>query len=358
MDQSDPLQDPTVIRHAYPGLGTCTYLDTSSCGLVARSTMEAAQEEEKRLVHEGSARFLHWMTGGMDAVAREVAASIGGTAQGTALVPNCSVGMGLLAQLTRHRAKVLLIGDDYPTLHAPFALPGSHRVFVRPQADGSIDMEALGATMERERPQLVAIGHVQWLTGYRVDLDAIAGLCRAFGAWSMIDITQSWCAVPIDAERTGIDILCGSGYKWPLAGFGNGFVHLSPVIRAELEERNGVDPIAYLNAGHRDPVAFTRAKHALERIGRLGTPRIAAYVDALCTRAVAKCDEAGITVLNGRSPDHRAGILLLAGDEAKVNSLARQGIRVALRGAGIRVGIHFYNTAADIERLVEAWHAD
>ena len=295
------------------------------------------------------------MSGGNVEVARTVAASISGTVQGIALVQNFTVGLAQLAPLLKHRPKVLLIGNDYPTLHAPFALPGFQRVVVPAETDGTISLDSLRSVLERERPKLVAISEVQWLTGFRIDLFALAELCRAFDAWSVVDITQSWCLVPLDVQAVGIDIIGASGYKWPLAGFGNGFMHLSEAVLAELKKHNNVDPIAMLNAGHRDPVALTRLEHALDRIAAIGPQRIADHVSALGSYAIDQFDDAGITVLQGRRPEHRAGILLLKGEEAQVKRLERQGVKVAFRGNGIRVGIHFYNSTADIDRLVENW---
>jgi len=349
------LPDHDTLRAAYPAFTELSYLDTSSMGLMAASTVAAAQREHEWLMREGSVRFFHWMYGGNTEVARTVAASVGGTEQGTALVQSFTVGLSQLAPLLKHRPKVLLVGHDYPTLHAPFALPGFQRVVVAPEADGTISLDTLRAALERERPQLVAISEVQWLTGFRIDLFAVTALCREFGAWSLVDITQSWCAVPQDVQATGIDLVGASGYKWPLAGFGNGFMHLSEAVRAELQESNGVDPIAMLNAGHRDPVAVTRLQDALARIAAIGPERIAAHVSALCTYALDRFDAAGIPVLHGRRADQRAGILVLQGDEARVKRLEEQRVKVAYRGKGIRVGIHFYNNAADIDRLVEVW---
>jgi selenocysteine lyase/cysteine desulfurase len=324
-------------------------------GLMAQSTVDAAQREHERLMRKGSGRFLYWMTEGTAHVARQVAANIGGSEQGTALVQSFTVGLAQLAPLLRHRPKVLLIGHDYPTLHAPFAGPAFQRIVVQPEADGSISLDTLRSTLERERPQLLAISEVQWLTGFRIDLPAVTALCREFGVWSVVDITQSWCARPTDVQDAGIDIVGASGYKWPLAGFGNGFMHLSEAVRAEITERNGVDVTALLNAGHRDPIALTRLQDALERIATIGTQAIAEQLDALCSYAIARFDAAGIPVLNGRDPAQRAGILLLQGDEQRVKRLEQQGVKVAFRGAGIRVGIHLYNNEADVERLVEVW---
>jgi selenocysteine lyase/cysteine desulfurase len=355
MRSSSTLPDHTTIRAAYPALNERCYLDTSSMGVVAEATAQAAHQEQQRLMREGSIRLLHWMSGGVAEVACTVAANIGGTDGGTAVVQSFTVGLAQLAPLLKHRPKVLVIGHDYPTLHAPFALPGFQRVVVQPEADGTIALDTIRDTLERERPQLVAISEVQWLTGFRIDLHAVTSLCRAFGAWSVVDITQSWCVVPLDVQAAGIDIVGASGYKWPLAGFGNGFMHLSEAVRAELKERNGVDPIAMLNAGHRDPVALTRLQDAMERIAAIGPQHIADHVNALCTYAMARFDAAGIPVLHGRQAEHRAGILVLQGDEARVKRMEEQRVKVAFRGKGIRVGIHFYNNAQDIDRLVEVW---
>lgn len=355
MPSPSTLPDHATIRAAYPGFSDVTYLDTSSMGLMARSTVDAAQLEQERLMREGSGRFAHWMTVGTTAVARTVAASIGGTAAGTALVQSFTVGLAQLSRSLHHRPKVLLIGHDYPTLHAPFALPGFQRIVMQPEADGTISLDSLRRTMERERSQLVAISEVQWMTGFRIDLLAVAALCREFGAWSVVDLTQSWCALPFDVQAAGIDIVGASGYKWPLAGFGNGFLHLSEAVRAEITEHTGGDAIAQLNGGHRDPVALTRLSNALQRAAAIGPQRIADHVSALCTYAIDAFDAAGIPVLLGRDPAQRAGIVLLDGDERRVQRLAEHGVRVAFRGAGVRVGIHFYNNTEDIDRLVEVW---
>jgi selenocysteine lyase/cysteine desulfurase len=355
MPTHNPIPDHTTLRSAYPAFTDLCYLDTSSMGLVAEGTAQAAHQEQQRLMRDGSIRLLHWMSGGVAEVARTVAANIGGSEHGTALVQSFTVGLAQLAPLMKHRPKVLLSGHDYPTLHAPFTQPGFQRVVVQPEPDGTISLETLRAALEHERPQLVAISEVQWLTGFRIDLKAVTELCRAYGAWSLVDITQSWCAVPQDVQAAGIDLVGASGYKWPLAGFGNGFMHLSEAVRAELQDRNGVDPIAMLNAGHRDPVAVTRLQDALERIAAIGPQRIAAHVSALCTCALERFDAVGIPVLHGRHADQRAGILVLQGDEARVKRLEEQRVKVAYRGKGIRVGIHFYNNEADIDRLVEMW---
>jgi selenocysteine lyase/cysteine desulfurase len=343
-----------VLRAEYPGLAQGTYVDTSSMGLMARSTTDRAAEEMRLLQEQGSARYGHWHAGGTTEVARVVAAHIGGEPAGLALMQSFTAGLMQLAPLLHHRPKVLLVGGDYPTLHGPFTLHGFTPVPVNPAPDGTFGMNMIAAALEREKPQLVAISHVQWSTGFRIDLKALAELCREHGAWTVVDITQSWCSVPVDLRQAPIDILAGSGYKWPLAGFGNGFVHLSANVRDELRERHGMEIVPALTTGHLDPMALVRLEDALLRSTRIGPEAVAERVRGLCDLAVASLDRIGVRVINGRDPLHRAGILMIEGDQQRLDRMRQAGVQAQLRGAGIRIGIHFYNDEGDVERLVGA----
>lgn len=339
------------VRLDYPGLVGQTYLDTGSMGLMAESTVEAAAAEHGRLIKEGSTRGIYWMMEGLPQIAREVAAHIGGDAAGTVLFQSFTAGLSRIAPLLKHRPKVLLVGGDYPTLHGPFRWNGFQVVMVEPAADGSIPMELLASAMEKERPQVVGISQVQWTTGYTINLDAFGNLCRAHGAWSVVDITQSWCCVPIDLRTLPIDIIGGSGYKWPLAGFGNGFFHLSPEVRSELAERNGFDPVKALSEGHLDPVAQVRLRDGLKRHAAMGAQNVWARVQQLTAYAARQLDAGGVRILNGTDAATRAGILILEGGKGRQAVLHAAGLPAQLRGAGIRIGIHFYNNEQEVDRL-------
>lgn len=79
MPAPSTLPDHASIRAAYPAFKDITYLDTASMGLLAESTMQAADKEHQRSMREGSARLFQWIFGGNADVARTVATKIGGT---------------------------------------------------------------------------------------------------------------------------------------------------------------------------------------------------------------------------------------------------------------------------------------
>lgn len=344
--------DRNARRAAYPGLSGPTYLDTPSCGLLSRPNVERAHRRTTELMERGVPAFLHWQFEELEKLKVLVADTVGGTAEGVFLVPGFSNGLALLAPILRGRDKVLLVRGDYHTLAPPFAANGGTLVWMDPEENGDIPLERIAAALERERPGIFAVSHVQWNTGYTLQLAAVAALCRQYGALFLVDATQSWCVEPIDVAAMGIDILGSSGYKWPLAGFGNGFLHLAPEV---LEECRMIHPkpAQLLMPGHTDPIAFLRLKDALEDVTALGVGRIAERVRMLTDHAVQQLEGIGIPVLGGRDAGHRAGILIIAGDESRVRYLEGKGIRCMPRGKGVRIGPHWYNTQADIDKLVE-----
>jgi selenocysteine lyase/cysteine desulfurase len=81
----------------------------------------------------------------------------------------------------------------------------------------------------------VLASHVNYLSGVRLNLEALAALCKARDMLCCVNATQSFGALPIDVS-CGVDMLFGTGLKWAQAGFGTGFVY----IRQQLVDRLGL----------------------------------------------------------------------------------------------------------------------
>jgi selenocysteine lyase/cysteine desulfurase len=79
---------------------------------------------------------------------------------------------------------------------------------------------------------------------------------------------------------------------------------------------------------------------------------IAHRVEELCAYAVEALEGVGVQVLSGRVANDRAGILIIAGDAQRLELMSGAGVDAALRGAGIRIGVHYYNAIEDIDRMV------
>ena len=85
------------------------------------------------------------------------------------------------------------------------------------------------------RTSAVCISHVQYSTGQRLDLRALADVAHQHGALLIVDATQSAGAVPIDVVADDVDILVTSGYKWLCGPFGSAMLFVRRELHDELE---------------------------------------------------------------------------------------------------------------------------
>ena len=74
---------------------------------------------------------------------------------------------------------------------------------------------------------MVVLSHVQYASGYTLDIHAIGELCKASDVLFVVDATQSIGAIPIDLSTLHADVLISSNYKWMNAAFGTGILYIS-----------------------------------------------------------------------------------------------------------------------------------
>jgi selenocysteine lyase/cysteine desulfurase len=90
-----------------------------------------------------------------------------------------------------------------------------------------------------------------------------------------------------------------------------------------------------------------------------GLPQVWAHVDALCDRLVDGLGAIdGVRVLSDRSKEGRSAIVSFSVDghspDAVAERLRSANFVCASRGGGVRIAPHGYNTAEEIDALVDA----
>ncbi len=269
---------------------------------------------------------------------------------------------------------VLVPANEFPgVLYAGLAL-ARRGVEVRQVAvDGHLTLGSLFARADR-RTRAVAVSHVHWQSGHRIDLAELARECRAVGALSIVDAIQSVGSVPVDVTAAGVDVLVAGTYKWLMAVPGAAVLYVSEAaVTAVVPDRagwtsmetsvHGAPKLAWAPGaarfsvgGRPDPVLIA-LEQSVDLLLELGVGAIAAHTTRLIDRLVAGARAAGVVVRSSAEPEHRSAIVSIttgdaARDEALVGELARREIIVARRGVGIRVSPHCYNTAEHIDRLL------
>ena len=120
------------------------------------------------------------------------------------------------------------MADEYPSNVYPwFGLQRfgvETRLLARPGARfGADDI----APLIDRRTRVLAVSAVDWQSGFRVDLAALAELCRAREVLFVVDGIQAVGALCVDVGACGVDVLAAGGHKWLLAPEGCGMLFVS-----------------------------------------------------------------------------------------------------------------------------------
>ena len=197
---------PEEARAQFPVLQRYAYLNTGSNGPLSQASVDAMRAELERDLTQGrsgNARMedlfesRERIRGGIAAVLRtspELVALTDSTTRGCHVV---IAGLGLGAN-----DEVVTTDQEHFGLLGPLHASGA-RVVVT-QADESALLAAV-----TPRTRLIAVSHVLWTTGRRLDL---AALRRPDGPPLLVDGAQSAGAIPVDLD--GVDFYTVSAHKW------------------------------------------------------------------------------------------------------------------------------------------------
>ncbi len=289
-------------------------------------------------------------------------------------VPSTSAGIMQIAfGLIGSGGNVVVPASEFPANRYPWLRAesvGGPEVRAVEIADGRVDPDALVDAIDGDT-RLVAVSLVDYMTGFRVDVDAIAE--TAGDALVLVDGIQGLGAV--EAGLGSADIFVAGGQKWLRAGFSAGVMAVSPRVFDRLEPTLtgwwGVEDGYAFEVPPPHP-ALATADRFLE-----GSPNLPGAVAAAAALGVVDAggiDEVEAAVLERsgavldlvrsldaeviapwRSDRERAGIVTfrlpgLPATEA-VDSLASAGFVVSERNGWIRVSPH----ATTPMRVIEAF---
>jgi len=318
-----------------------------------------------------------------DRVRRAAAPFFGCRPQDLAVCTGASSGVALLAGGLDWRPgdRVIIPAGEFPTNYLPWRALQARGVAVDVlPIDGGLRVEQIAEALQ-PGTRVVAVGHVNFATGYRADIAAIGRLCREHDVAFLIDASQSACAVPVDAPAVHATVMAAAGYKWMLSPYGTGLFYVDPewverlpvmavnwtsVIGAEdfnnltalqLDYRPGAvrwdapETASFLNLM---PMAAS-----LEFLGAIGIDAVWGHAAALLDRLIEGLPP-GFRADSSLQPAERSTILRVLTDDPRRTHAAYEralaaGISVSLRESGIRVSPGVWNAAEDIDRLLTAF---
>jgi len=356
-------------------------MNAASWGLVPRSAAEEAADltlRRNRLdgVHEEEiGRVLRRCRG---AVARLLNVDH----DEIALAPNTSYGVNLATALVAAGAagRIVASRGEFPANVLPWKAlesKGFHVELVDADEKGLPVEEQLLEALDRDGVRALTVSAVQFSTGFRVDLERLGRACAERDILFCVDAIQALGAVPLDARRCRIDVLASGGQKWLCAPWGSGFAY----VRRELWERFTPPMVGWLSVegatrldeaprydlrwlqdarkfematlGLQDYLGLARS---IEIFLEMGVDAVREHISSvqepLLEWIKARPDVRSITPFDA---EHRAGIVSFAPvePEATAAALTEEGVVCSARGGAIRLAPHYYNTAEEMERVVQ-----
>jgi len=193
-------------RAQFPVLERFAYLNAGSAGPLPRVAVDAARDRLERDVVQGRSgtAWIEELFALRDAARSRIAAVLGTTTEHLALTDSTTRGCQIvLAGLgLSPNDEIVTTADEHFGLLGPLHASGA-RVVV-----AAADEESIVAAVT-PRTRLVAVSHVLWTTGRRLDL---ARIREGSGVPLLVDGAQSAGAIPVDL--TGADYYTVSAQKW------------------------------------------------------------------------------------------------------------------------------------------------
>lgn len=369
--------DFVALRRRFPVLGRKTYLNSGSCGALADSVREAVNAYLDHRAAVG-ADWDAWI-GKYEAVRMLTARVLGVTPDEIAITASASAGINALAsafEFNGRRRKVVVSDFEFPSTaqiwHAQ-ERRGAEVVHVPGAADGDIPLGHFDRLID-ERTQVVAVTHVCFRNGSRLDIPGIVRLAHARGARVLLDTYQAVGALRVDARELDVDFLVGGMVKYLLGTAGVGFLYVRQDRIADLVPTHSgwfaQQDIAALDITANRPAAAARrfeagtppvvncyaAEAGLKLILQADPAQIEARVHGLVGRCLQQLEDLGWSSATPHEQGRHGPMVAVPSRDAVglVARLMEQDIVTSCRDGNVRATFHFYNSDEDIERLVAA----
>ncbi len=270
--------------------------------------------------------------------------------------------------------EVVVSDLDFPAGATPWLRAARPpRVKVWRACQGELRTEDLLPLLGAET-RLVQVSLVSFYNGFRVDWPALRDAVRSLAPQAVlsVDITQAFGRLGFDCSDA--DILISSTHKWTLGIHGGcvigvpeagaerlttragGWFHLTNAFEADRFEKAVTKPgAASFSVGMPNFVSLYALDASLRYLDGVGMDAISRHADPLVARVHEGLADLGIAPLAPLRPEFPTGIVsfIHPRSEAIHAALEREEIHVMHHAGRIRIAVHGYNTAGDVERLLE-----
>lgn len=367
------------------------YMDSAATSLVPEPVIAAMNEYDRQYranVGRGMHRLTRVATQRYQDAHELISSFIGGKEGTTVFTKNTTEAINMVAAGLDWQP-----GDRIVTTiveHHSNLLPwlrlrekGAEVVIIQPGENGIFDIETFEEAITADT-KLVAVSHASNVLGTLQPVKEIAKICKAQGAYFLVDGAQSVPHFSVDSRALGCDFLCFSGHKM-LGPTGTGVLWMRDEVISPLIVGGGtVEDVT--TEGYTLTGGYQRFEGGTPNIsGAIGLAQAVKYLESLGMDSVfrheQKLTEHLLTGLTGienvvvHGPrnsknrigvvsftidrihpheiayllDERAAVLVRSGDHCCIPLMKHLG----LQNGTVRASLYLYNTLEEVNLLIE-----
>lgn len=227
-------------RDLFPDLAPRAYFNHAAIAPPSLPVRAAVRAVADAYAKRGAAAWMQCAEQ-RDELRQRLATLIGATPETIGFVPNTSHGVLAIAMCLpwQRGDRVVLLRGEFPANVTPWQRAAEVFDLEMAWLEAS-DFAGEGPGLHqlefilRRGARLVAVSAVQFQTGLRMPLAAMAALCHRHGAELFVDGIQALGAVPLDVVKDGIDYLAAGAHKWLMGMEGAGMLYVAPTRVAAL----------------------------------------------------------------------------------------------------------------------------
>jgi selenocysteine lyase/cysteine desulfurase len=357
-----------------PDLGV---LNAANLCPASRPVLEALKRESDSVDRDPSAQNRTRLGGEKEALRKTLAEFLRVTPEEIVITRNTSEANNMVSSGLDLKAgdEVIVFQDNHPsnlTAWNEKAKRFGYTVVTVPQKNPHPGMEYyLDAYTKAITPRtkLLSFTHLTSSVGDLFPAKELCALARQRGVMSLVDGAQSFGLLDVNIADLSPDFYTGSAHKWPCGARECGVLYINtrvhkqiwPSIYSAYPGAVGISR-TFESFGQRDEASMIAFRTALEFQTKVGREAIEKRSRALTQQLIAglsKLPEVKVWTssnpsLNGAVVSFQAGSL----NSQKLGAALYQNEKIGTAGrgggdrGGLRASPHFYNTPAEIDRLV------
>jgi selenocysteine lyase/cysteine desulfurase len=302
---------------------------------------------------------------------------LGANSSRIAWIDNVSNALNILANGIHWKKgdEIILNDIEFPSNVYPFLNLQKQGIEVKfaKSSNGKVDLEEI-EKLVTPSTKLISISHVQFLTGYRANLEILGNYCRERGIIFCVDAIQSAGVVNIDVEKFKIDYLAGGTQKWLISSQGLSYLYITEELHSKIEQKNvgwtsvnnawnlldydlslksGAD--SFQN-GTQNSLGIAIFDAVLELFISAGIQFIESRILENTNLFESLLAKMGIETYSSKFEQlQKSGIVSFYHEKADeiFNGVEQRNVKCALREKVIRFSPHFYNNGEEIKNTVE-----